>query len=673
MIRTGLQYAYEHRQWIASMAFSGAVGLFFSNFNRGREASTLAYLSLHGRLTDVNFKSWLEKTHDKERIEQAENQPAFYLLRTHLMTDFARKLVLPTFLVACSVLSIQNITLSEALKKLLSQSAKTSRVAIPAFDLMTIACAPAAMKVVHMIFLGINADKRHKYESFKTFTGFLADKLEAFSYLTFALYCLGTSKTLYPTVIYTIASLAFEKLFPEKALYFPMVGQYITYTEYSKEPESWFQSVVHNIFYSDTYPTQDFASGVNLFLSSLRSSSDPYDGKLLKDLYDNVTLDETIHIEKINDAAKAGKINQEYAEALKKLNIQSVAQKITKEPLGTMPEKFEALLKTLDQQPELQATAKEVLKTYYGKLFNELGEIAYRNTGSYEHRKAFYQKQKDQIEEILLSLNIAEVEELLGRCRGFPISLPTEVTVLTQKETLSDIEIATLRSGLIKQFTALLTRIDEEMKKEVMEFGCLNQGQIKDVYANLVELFDAYLITDENETHLTKLFGMNGLFNKFHSDNPDDYYVSIEYDYFLFNLNMKHYLQHHNKMTDEHEKMLVSQAQKAFIDPKKILPTQAFLKTWDKESQSTLQRIPEAFIIDAVNERIKMMPEFEYRRLTAIQIPEDFTFQTEALTFYFQTLTAQTSPPERWDMDSIAAEIKGATSFSSSKEFRKTK
>ena len=352
VIRTGLQYAYEHRQWIATMAFSSAVGLFFSNQSRGREASTLAYLSLHGRLTDENFKGWLEKTHDKESVQRAVDNPEFYLFRTHLLSDFARKLVLPTFLVASSILSIQNITLTEALKKLLSQSAKTSRVAIPALDLYAIACAPAAMKVFHMIFIYLNADKRHKYESVKNFTGFLSDKLEAFSYLTFALYSLGTSKTFYPTLIYTISAIAFEKLLPEKASLFPLLGQFVTQSEYCKEPgTSWFHYIVHHIFYNDTCPTQDFASGVNLLLSSLRSSSDPYDGKMLKGLYDKVTQDENVHIEEINNAYKAGKINREHAEALKKLNIQSIAEKVVQGELATMPEKFEALLQQLKEQP----------------------------------------------------------------------------------------------------------------------------------------------------------------------------------------------------------------------------------------------------------------------------------------------------------------------------------
>ncbi len=673
IIRTGLQYASDHRQWLASMAFSHAVGRFFSR----REASTLADLSLHGRLTDVNFKSWLENFHDQESIKRAEENPQFYLFRTHLLSDFARKMVLPTFLVACSVLSIQNITLTEALKKLLSQSSKTSRVAIPALDLFAIACAPAAMKVVHMMFLYLNADKRHKYESIKHITGFLADKLETFSYLTFTLYSLGTSKTFYPTLIHTVYSLALEKLIPEKASLLSLVGPFITQSEYCKEPgTSWFHSIVHHIFYNDTCPTQDFGTGVNLFFTSLHSSSAPYDGEMLKGLYDKITKNGDVQkiqdlTQEVSDAFSTGKINREHAEALNKLIIQSIAEKFVKEGLAGMPEKFAALLKALNKQKELQALAKGVLIKYYDQLFKGFGEEAFRETGSFVHRKAFYEDQKRQIVELQSKVDTAHSDELKGRCQAYSRQLSPEVIALAQKEILNDKEIATLRTALKELYTTLIPLIDEEMKKEVVEMGCLDTEQKKVVYEKVAELFGVHLLTDEYEKHLTELFGMNGLFNQFHSNNRDDYYISIEFDYLLFNFNMKYYIDHRAEMGKKQELMLAVQARNACIDPKKVLLTPAFFKTLDEQSQMLLQRNPKAPVwVNIVNQTLPTMPEFEYRRLTALELPEDFSFVTKALEYWFQRLNSQTASPMKWDIEQIDAEMQLATPLSSSKEFR---
>ncbi|MGH2612852.1 MAG: hypothetical protein ACRDFB_07360, partial [Rhabdochlamydiaceae bacterium] len=279
IVQAGRNFVYEHRQAILSYGIVMPLDKLYSETIHGRETSTLADLSLHGRLRDVNFVKWLTSINDPETVKQAQESPKYVLLTIQALSDLGRKLILPTIVIAMSYLSPENGTLIDALRNLLSHSAKASKVALPIFNQITehprlasllnlkvIVCAPIVAKLVHMALIYLNAGPPHRYEALKNFVGHFTRGLEVFSNSTFTLYNLGLSTTFYATIANTIYSLTVERLSLfhngyELLQFFPGV---IFQQEIFKNPDnSGIGYLIHLVCYYDASVTNGFWFGVH--------------------------------------------------------------------------------------------------------------------------------------------------------------------------------------------------------------------------------------------------------------------------------------------------------------------------------------------------------------------------------------------------------------------------
>ncbi|MGH2613282.1 MAG: hypothetical protein ACRDFB_09600, partial [Rhabdochlamydiaceae bacterium] len=155
--------------------------------------------------------------------------------------------------------------------------------------------------------------------------------------------------------------------------------------------------------------------------------------------------------------------------------------------------------------------------------------------------------------------------------------------------------------------------------------------------------FEAELLKGENEKYLTELFGKEGLFNQLALDKNnslgDDYFVSLEFHFNVFNLNFNWYLENYTKIPEPKRKkcefMLLAQACKAEVDPAKLMKTNAILKAFQEKDQNVIQNASKKMNVISTafaKNRISTMQEFDYRRLNTLKgIPTNFRFATYSL------------------------------------------
>ncbi len=384
---------YAYRQDIFLFFASGVIAAIYAEKSRGRDSMTLATLS--GRLNDVRFTAFLEKTHGKKAVEAARENPRGLAVQTQIFSDLGRKLILPIVFIASRYFAPTNPSLLEALKQIVSHSDKASRVALPILNRLApvltmpvIMSAPIIAKLAHITLLHFNFGPI-------TMTDRFAKGLEITSNLAYTLHNVGTSTSPYHAIASASYLLAIQHLVSKYKLdsTFSMVlngiPMWIRHQKYAETPDnSWHQYGINLAFHNNTFATTGVVDGLIALKASWEASSEPRDGERFFDLFYLIEQSSPVTttgfeflMGRIEASLESGIIGEDHAQALRTLLHKSLYERRAQEALKLgqqeMPARFKEIMDDLkklgselspEQLVELKIAVKEQLKQYWQNL-----------------------------------------------------------------------------------------------------------------------------------------------------------------------------------------------------------------------------------------------------------------------------------------------------------------
>lgn len=699
-IKWGWDLAYQFREGIVTTVAPLLISA-LAEKNRGRDSSTLIHLDL----TNETFKNWITTTYGAENVEEAKNHPAWVHLKSQLYSDLSRKMILPTVAIACLYITSQNGSLISSLRNLVSHSADISRVALPVLDRMAahpslsrlldlrvVVCAPVVAK---LLLLSANYLKGSYSPE-----DYLTRSLEMVSGLTFSLYFLGVSTTIYHSVANSLYLLAIEhfcspvsdlssltqfipnqsarnmlKPFSEIKLMTALqwVPSTLSHFEWFKNPGYFWVSHVFNLIcYFDYLPTNAFLWGLQATIASYQATSAPYDVALLQGLFTrigNLTFAELEKnlpelLKEIDASQNEGKISATLANGLKTLIheknksiLKAQAEEVLKQDMAQIPVEYNKILVPLgdpkkpvvpeNQYLELSALIKNQLKNFFDQQMTRLFTEAYNETGIEAKIREHLDALKSTCSAARDALKVEDFKALVARCSHLPedrfderLSLKLQLSAICRKNDEADAE--KLRELLNTFYRHLYTAAGVKLN-ETSFIHSLSPAERRTVYEKYAEKIETFLLA--NEKPLTELFGIEGVL--FALREIEDCFVFWEFYFNLFNSNFNWYLKNASGMPDEKRKScemkLSKLLQSALIDPKALIKTRAFASTLEAGS---LQTSNEQILVNAAVQSIPKMKQFEYRSQSGVPIPADFHFATYTLPFMVGYLRSQASAPQ---------------------------
>ncbi len=621
-----------------------------SSENQSRDTATLATLRLNGRLSKIDsFARWIKKSYP----EDATQTPA------SLLVDAQVPGLITKVTAAAAFYFTRNLSFYDSMTNLLAHSETVSKVAQPILDkaaslpipyllqaTRVIAFAPVILKLIHMQLIladpFINPRGENKaLEMLKTGADKTAQGLEALWNLRFSLLCLGISTTVYQSVFSTIFWLLLDH-FSKISHFFssPLIP-------------------LLNPFNYHRWPTTGFHRGLISLLGSLRASSTNPCDKILEELFNRVnslqegTLDnldtfktsiDTIKSD-ISSALKSKKITPSFASNL----LEVVGDKIFK-TLSTI---------VLDSRFKTQIAEKEFLKQFKAAFCQGLNE-----------------EETTQLVQLLLNLRQMEIPKgsfkenpqiaaMKKFCFSKPILKSTPwlryacATILWSevKKSYKAQTISQLKKNLPYQnafdLNALYTQLIE-----LVTLGCPEESVnelLSEIFKSIYDSYPANLtLTDlcakasdslpiPHEKQLMELFGTNGALRCFavtEKEQEDAYLLSAHFHLQRFELNLNWYLKNqpsHLQKRKEIEYGLLSLAQQAKLDTKRIEQTQEFVK-W-KSEQPQPNQDPDQDLAAY----LKQSKLLDFLR-TELQIPPQFKFETVGLPAMINVFKGYVNP-----------------------------